>query len=118
TGHLIGTAAYLSPEQARGDARVGPASDVWSLGVVLYETLAGRNPFDRGSLMPTMLAVLAEQPPPLAAVVRDVPEGVSRLVARCLERSPEHRFADGAALLVALRALDHGEMVSTALSSD
>jgi tetratricopeptide (TPR) repeat protein len=106
TGHLIGTAAYLSPEQARGEASVGPASDVWSLGVVMYEALVGKSPFDRGSLMATMLAILAEQPPPVGALRRDVPAELARIIARCLERAPERRLADGAAVLEALARVE------------
>ncbi|HJL18145.1 MAG TPA: protein kinase [Sandaracinaceae bacterium LLY-WYZ-13_1] len=113
TGHLVGTAAYLSPEQARGDAEVGAASDVWSLDVVLYEAIAGRHPFDRGSLMATMLAILAEQAAPLSTLRAEVPRGLAGVIARCLERAAERRFRDGAALLDALESVRADDAIDT-----
>jgi predicted ATPase/predicted Ser/Thr protein kinase len=106
TGHLVGTAAYLSPEQARGEAHIDARCDVWALGVVLYEAISGRHPFDRGSMMATMLAILAEPPAPLASLRGDVPAELSRAVMRCLERSPDRRFSDGGELARALAAID------------
>ena len=106
TGHLVGTAAYLSPEQARGEAHIDARSDVWALGVVLYEAITGRHPFDRGSLMATMLAILAEPPAPLASLRADVPLELSRAVMRCLERSPDRRFRDAGELARVLGEID------------
>ena len=106
TGRVVGTPAYLSPEQAGGRDRIGPPSDIWSLGVVLYEVLAGRHPFERGNMMATMLAIVAELPAPLRSLRRGVPVGMEALIARCLERSPYRRFADGIALVDALEAVD------------
>ena len=87
TGSLVGTAYYLSPEQASGGT-VTPASDVYSLGVVAYECLAGQRPFPGSNPMAVATAHVREQPPPLPA---DVPEPVRELVARAMEKDPAKR---------------------------
>jgi TolB-like protein/Flp pilus assembly protein TadD len=100
TGALIGTPAYMSPEQITGqgaDAR----SDIFSSGIVLHEMLTGRAPFGRGSTMETAFAILNDPPPPLPA---STPDLLARVVARCLEKSPTARYANGADLLLELRA--------------
>ncbi|HJL15260.1 MAG TPA: protein kinase [Sandaracinaceae bacterium LLY-WYZ-13_1] len=104
-GGTVGTVAYFSPEQARGDAGIDGRTDQWSLGVVLYEMLVGRNPFDRGDVLPTMLAILAERPPPVTALAPHVPAVVADVVARCLGATPAERFADAEALVDALEGL-------------
>jgi serine/threonine-protein kinase len=100
-GSVLGTAAYLSPEQARGEP-AGPASDLYALGVVAYQLMAGRLPYEAGSL--TDLARQQEAGPPesLSAVVRDVPESLGAVVARALAREPERRYADAAEMEDAL----------------
>ena len=90
-GAILGTVAYMSPEQADGrpvDAR----SDVFSLGAVLYEMLAGRRPFEGDSYLQTLTAILRDSPPPLRTVRPDVPVNLERIVSRCLEKRPEDRF--------------------------
>jgi hypothetical protein len=98
TGEVIGTAQYLSPEQAQG-ALAGPASDVYALGMVAYECLAGRRPFDGESPLQVALMQTTKTPDPLPA---DVPDGVRQLVAGMLVKDPRERFADGAELLSAV----------------
>jgi hypothetical protein len=95
---IAGTPYYLAPEVIGGDA-FKPASDVWSLGVVLYRMLAGRLPFPQASLLPLFLAIENEAPPPLGP---DVPTGVARLVERCLVKRAGGRLPDGKALLAAI----------------
>jgi len=101
TGEVMGTAQYLSPERALGDPS-GPASDVYALGMVAYECLAGRRPFEGASPVQVALMQVKRAPDPLP---EDVPEDVRRLVARMLAKDPEERFPDGAALLRAVEDL-------------
>jgi tetratricopeptide (TPR) repeat protein len=106
TGTVVGTPSYVSPEQAQGDPRLDARTDVWSLGVVLYELIAGRAPFDRDTALATMLAVLMDQPPPLSLVVTGVPEALSAVVERCLAKRREDRVPSATALCEALEAID------------
>ena len=101
-GSVLGTAAYLSPEQARGEP-AGPASDIYALGVVSYQLMAGRLPYEAASL--TDLARLQESGPPprLQDEVRDVPPTLAAAVARALARDPERRYEDAAEMEDALR---------------
>jgi eukaryotic-like serine/threonine-protein kinase len=94
-GSVLGTAAYLSPEQARGEP-AGPASDLYALGVVSYQLLAGRLPYEAASL--TDLARLQETGPPprLDELVPDVPAGLAEAIMVALHRDPERRYADAA----------------------
>jgi serine/threonine-protein kinase len=100
-GSVLGTAAYLSPEQARGEP-AGPASDMYALGVVAYQLLAGRLPYEAASL--TDLARLQESGPPprLDEVTPDVSPALAAAVARALHRDPEQRYADATEMEKAL----------------
>jgi serine/threonine-protein kinase len=101
-GSVLGTAAYLAPEQARGEP-AGPASDMYALGVVAYQLLAGRLPYDAASL--TDLARLQESGPPprLDEVTTGVPPALAAAVARALHRDPDQRYADAGEMETALR---------------
>ncbi|MGE5715198.1 MAG: protein kinase domain-containing protein [Acidobacteriota bacterium] len=103
-GAILGTVAYMSPEQADGrpvDAR----SDVFSLGAVLYEMLAGRRPFEGDSYLQTLTAILRDSPPPLRTVRPEVPVKLEPIVSRCLEKRPEDRFSSAAEVEKALAEL-------------
>jgi hypothetical protein len=107
TGIVLGTAHYLSPEQGNGKP-VTPASDVYSLGVVAYECLAGHRPFEADTPVGIAMAHLYEEPPGLPP---DVPEPVADLVAQALAKEPDDRFATAAAFAKAAevtRARLHG----------
>jgi len=90
TGTTLGTAGYMSPESLRGSA--GPPTDVFALGVVLYEMLAGRLPFAGDNPMALMFTIANEPPLPLREARPDVPDAVEALVARLLEKDPEKRM--------------------------
>jgi serine/threonine-protein kinase len=100
-GSVLGTAAYLSPEQARGEP-AGPHSDLYALGVVSYQLLAGRLPYEAASL--TDLARQQDQsaPPPLHELDPEIPRPLSLVVARALERDAGDRFSDAGAMERAL----------------
>jgi eukaryotic-like serine/threonine-protein kinase len=103
-GMVVGTAQYFSPEQAEGRV-VGPPSDVYSLGVVAYECLAGRLPFVADSPLTVAMMQIRDVPPPLPP---DVPGPVQALVMRTLAKDPRQRFADGGELAEAVRAVQEG----------
>ena len=90
-GSVLGTAAYLSPEQAAGEEAT-PRSDIYSLGVVAYQLLAGRLPYEAQSLTELALKQQREDPPMLHELDPGIPRGVSQAVARALEMNPRHRF--------------------------
>ncbi|WP_147066845.1 serine/threonine-protein kinase [Terrabacter aerolatus] len=97
-GEMLGTPNYISPEQALGHAATG-ASDLYALGVVAHEMLVGRRPFDRGTPIATALSHVNEPPPPLPD---DIPEDLRDLIAECLEKDPEKRPVNAAAVAVRL----------------
>lgn len=103
-GLVIGTAGYMSPEQVRG-AALDARSDIFSLGLVLFEMLAGRRAFTGDSPAAVMAAVLREDPPALPPTV---PPPVAFLVSRCLEKDSDQRFASARDLSVTLRAFGTG----------
>ena len=102
-GLVMGTLAYMSPEQAQGE-RVGPQSDVFSLGAVLYEMLAGRRAFGGSSDAALMTAILRDPPAPLRSARPEIPSGVDAIVTRALAKDPNTRFADGEAMRAEIAA--------------
>lgn len=107
TGQVVGTACYLSPEQAEG-RQASPASDVYALGMVAYECLAGRRAFDGDNPVQIALRQIREVPPPLPD---DVPENVRRLVDRALVKDPDDRLRDGHEVRAAVADVRAGRRV-------
>src|SRR5437588_4610223 len=103
-GTVVGTAPYMSPEQARG-LTVDARTDIWSLGVLLYETIAGRTPFSGDTTQDVIDSVLQKAPPPLARYARDVPEALEWIVSKALRKDRAARYQTAAELLVDLKAL-------------
>ena len=106
TGAVVGTAAYMSPEQARG-SQVDERTDVWSLGVILYEMVARRLPFPGPTPTDRVAAILTKDPVPLSRLRRGVPAELERIVGRALAKRKEERYARMADLytdLLKLRA--------------
>ena len=102
-GSVVGTAAYLSPEQSRGEEAT-PISDVYSLGVVTYQLLTARLPYEGNSLAELAIRRENERPLPPTSYDKDIPESLSAAVLRALENEPEERYVDALAYGAALRA--------------
>ncbi len=113
TGEVLGTPAYLSPEQASGTRAVTTASDTYSLGAILYEMLSGRPPFSASSL-PALLRAVAEDDPqrPISRVSgRRVPVDLSTICLKCLEKEPQTRYASALELAEDLERWIRGEPI-------
>jgi Tol biopolymer transport system component len=106
-GVALGTVSYMSPEQSQGLA-VDARSDIFSLGIVVYEMLSGRHPFKRGSAAGTLASILRDDPPQLGRI-EGAPAAVEQLVGRCLEKRPEDRFQSANDLALALALLGRGQ---------
>jgi serine/threonine-protein kinase len=97
-GLIVGTPHYMSPEQVQGKA-LDPRTDVYAMGVLLYELLVGRRPFESTSLTGILTAHIMEKPRPPIDLRPDVGREVNAIVMRCLEKDPAARYADAGALL-------------------
>jgi serine/threonine protein kinase len=104
TGTTVGTIAYMSPEQARGE-EVDERTDVWSLGVVLYEMMTGRLPFESDYDQAMIYSILSEQPKPLRSVRPDVPAELEQVVTKAMQKDLRIRFQHMDEFLTELRAV-------------
>lgn len=103
-GLIVGTPQYMSPEQALGKVDLGPASDVWSMGVVLFECLTGKLPFEAESPTGTLVAIVTQRAPGVGTVGVEVPSAIARVIDRSLLPDPLERFAHAGELAKALQA--------------
>jgi len=102
TGSLVGTPDYMSPEQAKGE-RVDGRSDLYSVGVILYQMIAGRLPFKSANSMKVLLAHISEQPAPPSKWVESVDPALEEICLRALAKDPEQRYANAREMRLALR---------------
>jgi len=105
---VLGSPVYMSPEQLRNAKEIDGRADLWSLGVVAYELLCGKPPFDGDGVGEIFAAILEKDAEPLHVRDPRVPASISAIIARCLQRKPEDRWADAAELARALGPLGSG----------
>jgi eukaryotic-like serine/threonine-protein kinase len=114
-GYIVGTLAYMSPEQAE-DKPLDGRSDVFSMGCVLYEMVTGKRAFQGETKLRTLSAILTHEPPRISDLAENVPPELERVVSRCLRKDPERRFQGMADLKIALEELkeesESGRLVS------
>jgi Tol biopolymer transport system component len=103
-GVVMGTASYMAPEQVRGEP-VDPRTDMFAFGAVLFEMLSGKRAFQRDTAAETMTAILRDDLPEITNVQPPIPPALDRIVRRCLEKSPDHRFQSAKDLAFALESL-------------
>ena len=115
-GVVLGTVGYMSPEQLRGQS-VDRRADIFALGCVLYEMLAGERAFAGSATADTLAAILTREPRPLAERQPEVPAALELVVLRCLEKRPEERFDTARDVAFALRALTQPEGAAGAMTS-
>lgn len=106
-GSVMGTVSYMSPEQARG-THVDARSDIFSLGIVLYEMLTGRQPFEGTSASEVVIAIVQKRPLPIARFAPDVPVELERIVAKALTKNREERYQTIKDMLIDLKKLKRG----------
>jgi serine/threonine-protein kinase len=113
SGAILGTPSYMAPEQATGSrAWLGPATDVYGLGAILYELLTGRPPFRAATVMETVVQVLERDPTPPHEIQEGVPKELESICLKCLEKTPKDRYASAQALADELDNYLHGEGIA------
>src|SRR5438270_1173293 len=109
TGMTLGTVQYYAPEQAQGEI-VSPAADVYALGIVMYEMLTGRTPFDGDTPVAVAMQHIQDLPTPPSQFNPNIPPALEEIILRCLEKAPEMRYNDGSTLARALEMLGDADM--------
>jgi tetratricopeptide (TPR) repeat protein/tRNA A-37 threonylcarbamoyl transferase component Bud32 len=119
TGAILGTPQYMAPEQAGGDSsHVGPAADIYALGVILHEALTGRPPFQGSTVLETLELVRSLDPPPPRQIRQNIARDLETITLKCLEKSPERRYRSATELARDLRRhLDGEPIVARPVSS-